>query len=300
MTVIHAEKLDPPTRVEVSWSEGLLKLHDNDLFGRGRANACIRFLRHVFSLSEVTWVEVDGDHCTAAIHYDARCFRPAEFLHRLAMALRAPLPPCSADTALKHLERDLIHLTGCVKVRRFGTMLTTWSIIHERPGRIRLRHQTVYRNAALANRLRSVVENLDGVIEYKVWPITGSVLIRFDPDLTSASYLLQLLDFARRTPDSWEQMPSSLKTGGFGLANSSLALAACWRASGPVLATGFCFAFGGLESPYVPRCRAAIDTKTVRTSRPVYKHCGGDTRQRPIHRISYNELDAHLLVAPIP
>ena len=234
MTISDPEKLDSPARVDVSWSEGVLQLRDGDLFGEGCANWRIRFLHHVFSLTEVTCVEVNRDLSIAGIHYDAGCLGLTDFLQRLAAALRAPLPPC-ADTVSKYLERDLIHLTGSVKIRRFGTMLTTWRIIHERPGRIRLRHQTIHRNAALANRLRSVVENLDGVTECAVWPITGSVLIRFDPDLTSASYLLQMLDIARTAPDSREQTPSDLKKTSFGLANSSLALALAGELVAPFL-----------------------------------------------------------------
>ena len=36
-----------------------------------------------------------------------------------------------------------------------------------------------------------------GVIECAVWPVTGSVLIRFDPELIGAAYLLRVLDQAR-------------------------------------------------------------------------------------------------------
>ena len=42
--------------------------------------------------------------------------------------------------------------------------------------------------------------NVSGVIECAVWPVTGSVLIRFDPDLISAAYLLRMLDQARHRP----------------------------------------------------------------------------------------------------
>ena len=234
MTISQAEKLDSPVHVDVSWSKGVLRLHDDDLFGEGRADWCIRFLHHVFSLSEVLWVEVDRALSTAGIHYDAGCLGLADFLQRLAAALRAPLLPC-AHTASKYLERDLIHLTGCVKIRRFGTILTTWNIIHERPGRIRLRHQTIHRNALLANRLQNIVANIDGVTECAAWPITGSIFIRFDPDLTNASYLLQMLDLARTATNSREQTPSTLKTTSFGLASSSLALALAGELAAPFL-----------------------------------------------------------------
>ena len=55
---------------------------------------------------------------------------------------------------LNSLSRDLAHSTGRLKIQRLGTTLTTWDIIHDRPGRIRLRHQTIHRNTVLASRLQ--------------------------------------------------------------------------------------------------------------------------------------------------
>jgi cation transport ATPase len=234
MTVTHAEKLGSSSRVGVSWSDGMLRLRDDDLFGEGRGERCVCFLRHVFTLGEVAWVEIDRTLATAGIHFNTSSFGLAEFLQRLAAALRSPLSR-HADAASKCLEQDLTRLAGRVKIQRFGTILTTWDIVHDRPGRIRLRHQTIYRNAVLANRLRAAIENFIGVIKCAVWPVTGSVLIRFDPNLTSAAYLLQLLDRVRNTPVSLEQMPPNSKPAGFGLANSSLALAVAGEVAVPVL-----------------------------------------------------------------
>jgi cation transport ATPase len=234
MTVIHAEKLGSSSRAGVSWSDGMLRLRDDDLFGEGRGEQCVCFLRRVFTLSEVAWVEIDRTLSTAGIHYDTSSFGLAEFLQRLAAALRSPLS-LHADAASKYLEQDLTRPTGRIKIQRFGTILTTWDIVHDRPGRIRLRHQTIYRDAVLANRLRSAIENFIGVIECAVWPVTGSVLIRFDPNLISAAYLLQLLDRVRNTPVSQEQVPPNPKPAGFGLASSSLALAVAGEIAAPVL-----------------------------------------------------------------
>ena len=74
MTASHAEKLGSSSRVGVSWSEGVLRLRDEDLFGEGLGDRCVCFLRHVFTLSEVAWVEIDRNLSTAGIHYDTRSF----------------------------------------------------------------------------------------------------------------------------------------------------------------------------------------------------------------------------------
>ena len=199
MTVSHAETIGSYPRVGVSWLEGVVRLRDDDLFGKGLGDQCVCFLRHVFTLAEVAWVEVDRNLSTVSIHYDSGRFALAEFLQRLAAALRRPVAS-RADAVSMCLRRDLEHFTGRVKIQRFGTTITTWNIVHDRPGRIRLRHQTIYRDEVLASRLRSRPARMcAGVIECAVWPITGSVLIRFDPELTSTADLLKELDRARST-----------------------------------------------------------------------------------------------------
>jgi cation transport ATPase len=234
MTISHVDKPGSFSRARVSWVEGIVRLRDDDLFAKNLGNQCLSFLRHVFTLPEVACVEVDRNLATASIHYDSHRFELAEFLQRLAMVIRGPLVP-HADAASRCLERDLTQASGQVKIQRFGAILTTWDIIHDRPGRIRLRHQTIYRNVVLANQLRAAIENLAGVLECAVWPITGSVLIRFDPGLISAAYLLQVLDHGRSTPASPEQVPPIPKSTGFGLANSSLALAVAGEMVAPLL-----------------------------------------------------------------
>ena len=86
-----------------------------------------------------------------------------------------------------------------IKVQRFGMVLTTWDIVHDRredtaPPRDRSRRR------GTTAPIREIIENVSGVIECAVWELTGSVLIRFDPDLTTASRLLRILDL--RTTDT--------------------------------------------------------------------------------------------------
>jgi cation transport ATPase len=234
MTTSHLEKPSSSSRVDVTCSDGLIRLRDEDLFREGLGDRCVHFLRHVFTLSEVAWVEIDRSLSTAGIHYDAGRLGLSEFLPRLAAALRGSLFP-HADGPSKSLLRDLEHFTGRIRIQRFGTTLTTWDIIHDRPGRIRLRHPAIHRDLALASRIHDTIENVVGVIECVVWPVTGSVLIRFNPDLTSASYLLRALDLVRYSPASPDSITPGAKSAGFGLTNTSLALAVAGEMAVPFL-----------------------------------------------------------------
>jgi cation transport ATPase len=236
MTAIQHETPNLLSRVGVAWSEGVVHVRDDDLFTAGRGARCVDFLHRVFALSEVERVEFDRAQSSAAIHYDKSRLRMPEFLERLASALRGKL---SATAPSPFLLEDLSTTARAVQVQRFGAALTTWSVVHDRPGRLRLRHPALRGDAALAGRLEGSLENLHGVFECAVWPITGSVLIRFDPGMTDRAYLLRVLDQARHTPVSPDHIPAHAhahaQPTGFILANSSLALAVAGEIAAPIL-----------------------------------------------------------------
>ena len=73
------------------------------------------------------------------------------------------------------------------------------------------------------------------MLECSVWPVTGSLLIRFDPNLTSASRLLQILERAQLILASSDLDPFCPKPVGFALGNTSLALAVAGEMVTPTL-----------------------------------------------------------------
>ena len=87
----------------------------------------------------------------------------------------------------------------------------------------------------LASRIESAIANVPGVHDCAVRPLTGSVLIRFDPTLTSASRLLKILDRTRQLPATSEGEHPDPKPVGFGMANTSLALAIAGELAIPAL-----------------------------------------------------------------
>ena len=190
------------SRVEVSWTDGMVRLRDDVLFGARLADLGVVFLRHVFALFEVAWVEVDDEQKTAAIGYDSGRLSLPAFLERLSAALRGQLSVDAAMPSAGSILGDLARHVGPLRIERFGGVLTTWEIVHHRPGRLRLRHPALRGEPIAALRVRDAILNSPGVTECTVRPVTGSVLIRFDPDSTSASNLLRILDHARHAAGS--------------------------------------------------------------------------------------------------
>jgi cation transport ATPase len=225
MTARQAGKTSSSPPVDVSWFDDVIRLRDKDLFGEELSDRCVVFLRRVFGLSEITSVEINRDQFTADIRYERGPGTLADLLKRLAAAIRGRCPSNAPALPAGSLPRGLSRSVGRIKIQRFGTTLTTWDVVHHQPGRIRLRHQMIRRNTALASQIRDIVENLSGVLGCSVSPVTGSLLIRFDPGLTSASRLVQILERARLTPTRSDLEPVPPKPVGFALSNASLVLA---------------------------------------------------------------------------
>ena len=234
MTASRIENSGSFSRIRISWSEGVIRLHDEDLFGKSLGEQCISFLRRVFALREVAWVEIDSTKSFAGIHFDANRSKLPDLLQHMAVALRGVLPSDACIPSHSFM-LDLAHSIGQLKIQRLGKTLTTWYVIHDRPGRLRLRHQAIRGDKELARRLYDAVGNVAGVIECTVGPRTGSVLIRFDPNLTSSSSLLKVLDQARHAYPSTHTILSGQQSAGFGLANTSVALAVAGEMVAPFL-----------------------------------------------------------------
>lgn len=62
--------------------------------------------------------------------------------------------------------------------------------IHHVPGRIRIRMAALRRDPRAAARVRQLIGACRGVLQVEANPITGSLLVRYDPQLTSGRNVL--------------------------------------------------------------------------------------------------------------
>ena len=60
-------------------------------------------------------------------------------------------------------------------------MIRDVKIIHFIPGRVRLRIQEIKENAKLAREIQQAFINIPGITTVDMNPLTGSVLIKYDP-----------------------------------------------------------------------------------------------------------------------
>ena len=65
--------------------------------------------------------------------------------------------------------------------------------MHHVPGRLRIRNHLFRGNGPLLGEVRRCFRDAEGISEIKVSPVTGSVLIKYNPDRIASDKILEIL-----------------------------------------------------------------------------------------------------------
>ncbi len=217
----------PPTRI--TWSDGVVELRDDRVLGPGGESLRDRFLARVLGVEGVRSVSLDRTRATASIRHDASPRGLPRLLERLSAAIRddassepLPTPPRAIREAT------------CT-VHRHGSLLTTCEVLSDQPGRLRLRHAALRRDPAFARAAEQRLETLPGVTRAAVGSWTSSLLIYYDPAVLGTPALLRLVEDVLDDSSGWgSTLPEPTRTR-YGMANTTLAVAAVGQFAVPVL-----------------------------------------------------------------
>ncbi len=223
----------PDDRLGVSWSGGIIRLVDPRIFRDPTGEACRSFLKRVFRLEEIRSVEIDRAHGSASVHPVGGDVDIDRVIDRMSASLRDEPAAETAPTAGPIAGADLSQ--PIVRISRYGSILSSWEVVHELPGRIRLRHEGLRKVGPLGERVQGELLAVDGVISCRVNPWTAGLLVRFDPGAIDPHQILRILDHivegsALALADRGH--PPSVR---FGLANASVALAVAGEFAVPAL-----------------------------------------------------------------
>ena len=180
-----------------------------------------QFLERIVSLPEVESVEIDRNRGTAAIAFARQGTQLDELLERMAAAL--------ATRTVSPVDPEFLKLCRCLatrsrfRVHRRGDRLSIWEIVHESPGRLRVRDVDLHANPRSALRARAELESLTGVRDVAVGSFTGSIVIRYDAAAIDRDRILVHLDRLTGAGEisSANQVPSRSQ---WMFANATLAL----------------------------------------------------------------------------
>ena len=190
----------PDTAVATEGPDALT-VRDAGLFAQPDGAACTAFLARLFTVPEIQRIDIDPGQDAARIRYAASGRSPAEILRQIAAALTDREPNGSRLDSAGPLLLGR-NTSAPVSVVRHGEAVTTWQLLHELPGRVRLRHDLLVGDVNAALYVEQELKATFGVLDVSAKPLTGSVLIQFQPDQLRTDQLLRivegiLLDFHR-------------------------------------------------------------------------------------------------------
>jgi Cu2+-exporting ATPase len=180
-----------PASTTVTCRKGVVRVASRSVFSAA-GSRWLAFLERVLSLPDVALVEIDRLAGTAVVHQVDPRARPEAFLERLSAAL-AVENPGESGTALSRLHA---YLAGRSRFRVFrrGHCLSTWEIVHESPGRLRVRDAELRNSPAAAQRIESELRRQTGIRDVSISSYTGSVVIHYDEAAIDRETILTRLD----------------------------------------------------------------------------------------------------------
>jgi hypothetical protein len=124
--------------------DGALRISELGFLAEPESQEAKRFLSTLFRMPDVRTVDIAADRACAEIVFD-RPLAPAEMAHRMGSQVvvrdldeHAKLPVLSPDPK------------GRVRLHRYGSIVSTWSIASEMPGRMRFRNTHLFRKSSSA------------------------------------------------------------------------------------------------------------------------------------------------------
>ncbi len=210
----------PTTETQVTCADGTLVLRDEQVFGPCGDGPCERFLGRALSVQGVRSVSLDRARATAVIRYDAGPREVAPFLERLSYAIRDGVPS-DIVPALPRTNRETAYT-----LFRHGRLATTCEVLSDHPGRLRLQHPAIRRDASLAKVVARRLETMPGVSATSVGWWTSSLLIQYSASLISVSELIRRVEGVLDDSGGWGAALHEPTRTRFGLANASAGLAA--------------------------------------------------------------------------
>jgi Cu2+-exporting ATPase len=220
--------LDPAPSVEIDRTRGLVRVYDPRVFGPGGEAHRDLFLRCVLSVDSVGSVRLDSGAAAAEIRTEPECL--GEVLPQIMEALRGrgrvlasralPLPRGARGPRFE--------------IHRRNRRLTSWNVVEEGTGRLRLRHELLAGDHALARRVEHVLGLTRGVLSARYHRWRGCLWVHFQPDLIEPDTVIHLAEQALEEPSPpvLNPVPGGSGPGPgrgrvrFGLANTNLGAAA--------------------------------------------------------------------------
>jgi len=170
-----------------------IRFRSATLFGTTGGPLAREFFARAFRSRFVVQVAIDPDKRTGEIVLDGP-LRPGDRRVAELVALLSSAPAPRPSELLDLPSALPVATSKSLRLSRYEQKLSTWTVRHELPGRIRLHNPVLYRRRELCHAIEREFMNTFGIDRYSTNELTATVLINYDPHQIKRHQLVELLD----------------------------------------------------------------------------------------------------------
>jgi Cu2+-exporting ATPase len=180
------------------------------LFSTSNGRIARSFFHAAFRVPGVVQAAIDADKHTAEIVLDGPLRPRDRRLVELTRVFSRSQEERSTSDALIFPENFESSSAPLVRLQRYGRRLSTWTVRHELPGRLRLHHPALYRRRELCDSIEREFMNTFGIDRYSTDEFTATILIHHDPRQIQKHQIIELLDAQVRNSSEFPISPVDL------------------------------------------------------------------------------------------
>ncbi|MEZ0296046.1 MAG: heavy metal translocating P-type ATPase [Candidatus Methylacidiphilales bacterium] len=193
-------------------------------------DAARKFIGRVFLTKEVQSVEIDGDTGSAEITFVSTGASGREIIRKVSRTLAEDDTVAEFSVFLPVPEPE--SKSRVVRLYRYGSIVSTWSIRHETTGRIRFHNAALHRKKEICQAIERELMSVPGVDRYHTSDLTDTVLVFYNPRQIRKRQIVEILDDVLQKSEQLERSPVDLDLA---IATTSLGFAATAQLAAPVL-----------------------------------------------------------------
>jgi heavy metal translocating P-type ATPase len=205
-----ASDLGPGVDVNIVFpDEGIIRIESARLFADSDGLLCRRFVGRAFLAPEIDSVVIapamaEGVTPAVELRFDATQYSPRQVLEGVAALLD---DATSCDTGVETPSAlTVCDRHGAVRYHRYGQRITSWRVVSERIGVIKLENPVLYRKAVLCEAVERELMSVLGINQYETSPRTCWAKIEYDPRQLNPVQIIEILDSALANAEHPERL----------------------------------------------------------------------------------------------
>lgn len=204
---------------------GILGFSSNSVFKNSNNSAFTKFIENVFNVEDVNTIRVNFQKKIALISYDSEQTKWKAIIKEIFKPHTS-----NVNGGINKLKESLSLVpyseskNNEVSYARYGNFITTWEVLHELPGRLRIKNSALSYRKECCQNLEKTLLDTPGIKKINISYLTASVLINYNSDIITKFQLIGICDSALNSIPESDKAIKKLSVQGLPLSTLTMGL----------------------------------------------------------------------------